>query len=103
MVEAAFVLRLHEKPSLADEQRRQIHGLVGVVGRAIGLEAVDSQLARGMDIPTRLGPKRLVMTTVAIGFAAKQFVTPPRRRRVEINPRSRFGSGKGELVIVQRG
>ena len=42
---------------------------IPMVGRTIGLVAVDADLGRRMHVPTRVGPKRLDVAGIAVGLA----------------------------------
>src|SRR5262249_60034802 len=83
--EAALVRRFHEHTVLPDEYSRQIRSLVGAIRRAVGGEAVDTDLGGLMQIPAGLGPQRLYVAVVALCLAAKQFVSTTGRCFVEIH------------------
>jgi hypothetical protein len=58
-------------------------GSVAQVRGAIGLEAVDADLGRRVQVPARLGPERFHVAVVALGLSAEQRVFARRRCRVE--------------------
>ena len=53
---ATLVRGFHEQAVLAHEEPREVHRLVRVIRRPVGLEAVDADLRRLVEIPARLGP-----------------------------------------------
>src|ERR1051325_1053593 len=86
---ASLVCGTHEQTILTHKDPRKIHSLVNTVRRAIRFETVDADLRRGVQVPTRLGPKRLDVTIVAPRFTAKEFIAAFSRLDVEVNPRLR--------------
>src|SRR5262245_22161471 len=98
VVEAALVFRLHEQASLAHEDARQIHGLVGASRGSVGLEAVDLQLRRRVLIPAGFGPQRLVMAAIAVRLATEQGVSALRGVGVEVDAGSRLHGRQGQLI-----
>ena len=54
-----------------------------MVGRAVRLEAVDTDLGGCVQVPPRIGPEPLDVTVVAFRFAAEQSVSALRGVLVE--------------------
>src|SRR5689334_24215220 len=63
----------------AGERRRSIAAIRG----AIGLERVDADFARRMQVPPWFGPQRFDVAGAAFRLAAEQFVAALRRRGTE--------------------
>src|SRR5262249_21323169 len=99
---AALVLGLHEQAPLALEDARQLHGLVTVIRRAVGLEAVDLDVARRVRVPSGLGPERLVMAAIAIGLAAEEPGARLGRLGVEVDAGPRLQRRQRELIELER-
>src|SRR6185312_5193362 len=97
------VLREHKQATLANEQSRQIHGLIGVSRRPVSFKAVDLHLLRGVLVPAWLAPERLMMAAIAVCLSAEKFVAPGRCRRVKIDARTRPESGQCQLIKMQSG
>src|SRR5262249_15562798 len=90
VIEAAFKVRRKR----TDRRRAIAH-----IGSAIGLEAVGTDVAGLMKIPSRLSPKRLDVTAVASRLATEQLVSTRSRSLVE---RYRwFRCGNRELIELQ--
>src|SRR5262245_8661163 len=100
--EVSLARGLHEEAVLADEYAGKIRGLVDVIGRAVGLEAVDPDGCRSVQIPAGFGPQRLNVTVITLRFSAKQRVASVRRRRVEVLSGLRFRRGNRKLIELQR-
>src|SRR5262245_14210841 len=74
---------------------------IAKIWRAVGLETVDADFSRRVQIPARIGPKRFHVAVVALGFAAKELVAPVRRRLVETTWRW-LRRRDGELIELKR-
>src|ERR1041385_2147602 len=70
--------------------------------RAVSFETVDLHFIGRMLIPAWLGPKRFVMTAIAIGLAAEEFVSTLCGIGIEINAGTRPYGRQSELIEVQR-
>ena len=90
------------KPTLeTGEQLIDWRCAVTVVGSSIGLEAVDADLGESVQIPPGIGPQRLDMAAVAVGFAAEQLVAARGRRRIEA-ARRRWRRRDRDLIELER-
>ena len=94
---------MFEEAVLAHEDAGQVHRLVRVIRRTIGLEAVDADLRRLVEIPSGLGPQRLDVAVVALRLAAEELVAALGRRLVEIDAAARRGRRQRQLVKMQPG
>src|SRR4051812_29730192 len=102
MIKAAFVLRKHEQSPFANKQAGQVHRLVCMAGRAVGLKAVDLHLLCAVLVPSRLRPQGLVMATVAVGLAAEELIPARCCLLIKVNARTRSQSRQCQLIEVQR-
>jgi len=71
-----------------------------VVRSAIGLEAVDANFVRSVQIPARVAPERLHMAVVALRLPAEELVATSGSRRIE-TARGRLRGRKRELIELQ--
>src|SRR6185436_357938 len=67
----------------------------------IGLETIDANLSRRMQVPTRFSPERFNVTVIATRLSAEQFVSSGRCRWIEIYARLGCRSWNGNLIELQ--
>src|ERR1051325_6575402 len=102
MIETTLVCRVHEQTILTHENAGQVHRLVNVVRRSIGLETVDADLRGRVQVPSRFGPQWLDVTGIAVCFATEEFVSARRCGRIKINSRFRRRCGNRKLIEMKR-
>src|SRR2546426_696173 len=84
MIIVSLIRRVHEQAVFTNEETVQVHCLINIVGRAVSLEAVNTNVVWFMQVPSRLCPERFHMTVVASSFAAEEFISTRRCCRIEV-------------------
>src|SRR5215471_19646117 len=91
MVKTAFCAR---------EQAPEGRGAIPFVGRAVGLEIVNTDFVWRMHIPPRFGKQRWRMASGATGLAREKRLAAGRRNCIK-TASGRLGNMQGELVELQ--
>src|SRR5262249_22663661 len=71
VVETALIGRTHKQTTFLDKQTRHVLSLVGMVRRAIGFDAVDSDLSMVVKVPTEYRPQRLHVANSTLCFRSE--------------------------------
>jgi hypothetical protein len=74
VIEAALLMR---------EESAQRRRAIAVIGRPVRLEAVNADLLRRVQVPSRFSPQRLGVAVAAFGFSIEEIVASLRSSRID--------------------